>query len=200
MSEQLQLYSGAICTAIPAPIKACLVDVSHIRQIPDNQEVFLIEDHRKNPKFDKSLIFDLLESVPAKSYTEAIATHIEELVEPNESATNWFIENLTRDNFQQEVNFSFIEHANSRKDAAEPDSPVAVFTFIAFIRLDRVETDVLITLNVPLAEQIDPQQFLKYLGSSGEVVEAYEDLKKQYLVFRDIGYNYFVEDWGLFGM
>ncbi|KAK6458252.1 uncharacterized protein RJT20DRAFT_30001 [Scheffersomyces xylosifermentans] len=205
MAEQLSLYGGAISTIIPRSIKPHLVDVSHIRQIPDTQEVYIVQDTRSNAKFDKSLIFDLLERVPDQKYEDAIAIHLQDIVESDEPATNHFIEAVEKSsdgssNSQVVVNFSFIQHKNTRRDAKEEDSPVSVITFIALLRLETVETDVLITLNVPLSHNVDAEEFLKYLGSSGDVNEVLEELKTDYLIFRDVGYNYVVEDWGLFGM
>jgi Ran-interacting Mog1 protein len=65
-----QLFGGAITADIPTGF----IDASHIRQIPDNQEVFLDNNGLA------SITFDLTERVEASDTQDAIATHLAEVV------------------------------------------------------------------------------------------------------------------------
>ena len=52
------LYGGAITIK---QLPASFIDVSHIRDVPDTQEVFINETSTTSGKLDHSLIIDLLE-------------------------------------------------------------------------------------------------------------------------------------------
>jgi hypothetical protein len=65
------LFGGAITSSIPSTF----LDASDLRQIPDNQEVFVDKDGTA------SISFDILEKVEAPDVEQAIAIHLGEVVE-----------------------------------------------------------------------------------------------------------------------
>lgn len=198
----VKLYGGAVSTDFPTSDLFKVVDISQIRQIPDTQEVFIFESTRTdNGKLDKSIIFDLLERVDAPDYKTAILYHLADMVDTK--VTNHFIERvdhvITATGAAQVVddNFSFIIHDNDRRDALESDSPSSILTFLNLIRLENVETDVLISMNIPLTEKIEGPELVESLLAMDR---RFDLLRIDYLVFKQINLNYKILDWGLFGI
>jgi Ran-interacting Mog1 protein len=66
-----KLFGGAITASIPSTF----IDASDLRQIPDNQEVFVDSNGLA------SITFDILEKVDTSDMEEAIAIHLGEVVE-----------------------------------------------------------------------------------------------------------------------
>ena len=65
------LFGGTITCLLPSTFG----DVSDIRQVPDNQEVWLDTDGFT------SIVFDILQRVYAKSDVEALKVHLEDIVD-----------------------------------------------------------------------------------------------------------------------
>jgi hypothetical protein len=65
------LFGGALSTSIPSTF----LDTSDLRQIPDNQEVFIDRDGLA------SITFDILEQVDTTDVEKALAIHLGEVVE-----------------------------------------------------------------------------------------------------------------------
>ncbi|KAG9318419.1 hypothetical protein JVU11DRAFT_510 [Chiua virens] len=75
---QKDLFGGAIVAKLPVD----LVDVSDLRQVPDNQEVFLY------PDCNVSIIIEVLQRVQKSSDLEAVKFHFEALAHDNNAASN----------------------------------------------------------------------------------------------------------------
>ena len=73
--EKVQLFGGAMEAKLPQNLQ----DASLIRQIPDNQEVFL------SKSTEDSIIIELMEPAPLKE-------HFEDIIESNESSRVEIIE------------------------------------------------------------------------------------------------------------
>lgn len=119
-----KLYGGAIESSLPSGIK----DVSDFRQVPDNQEVFILED---GPK-DISIIFDLLQHNDL-GLEASIKENLDDIFD-NYSAGKLEPIDITVRNGQ----------ALSVTVTAE-----SVVSFVAVIYLTEADTDVLITVNAP---------------------------------------------------
>lgn len=160
--------------SVDIPTSDELIDVSNIRQIPDNQEVYMIQSGDVSGVYDKSLIFELLQKVQ-KPIEEAIKEHLEDLVGK--------VDFKVVDTFKSDQAFDGIVVAlvqqNDRKDAYKEGAPVAVLLLVCLVRLDKVDTDVLISLNVPVKE------FGEFPQEDVDLVEA-------------VGKGFKVDDWGLF--
>ncbi|KAK6203396.1 uncharacterized protein RJT21DRAFT_119555 [Scheffersomyces amazonensis] len=194
------IYGGAIQIKLSEEIAYSALDASKFRQVPDSQEVFIIPTPSKSSKYDRSLIIALLQIVPEESYNKAIATHIEDLIEEDhEKITNHYIEQI-KDELDNDIYLSVIEYDNKRRDAKEEGSPLKYVTFISLIRLPKVETDVLITLDIPIETEVDLEDLLSSIKinhhSNNEIVTG---LKYNYEWFRQISVNFKVKDWSLFG-
>ncbi|CAO3615639.1 unnamed protein product [Cunninghamella blakesleeana] len=184
MNKQL-LYGGAISTVI----KSTYMDASTIRQVPDNQEVFI------DMNTQQSLIIELLEKVEHLN-EEAAKFHFEQIADQN-NATNYSIKS--------------IEHVSV--DIAAPKLPIDTTVYfvrgfqnvakfnenavnqieliLAVVRLEKVQTDLIITLNAPThvspnssenKDLVNPAPESSYINEMKLLVQALE-----------------VHDWSLFG-
>lgn len=118
------LYGGAVTTVLPAGI----VDVSDMRQVPDNQEVFIIEDGDK----DLSIIFDLLEQVDTQDINTALRMHIDDMLETS---------NFT---MMEEIDLKFL---NTKIHTCYVNSNNSIH-LVSLIRLSKVETDIVISMHI----------------------------------------------------
>lgn len=119
-----KLYGGAIESSLPSGIK----DVSDFRQVPDNQEVFILED---GPK-DISIIFDLLQHNDL-GLEASLKENLDDIFD-NYSAGEPEPIDITVRNSQ----------ALGVTVTAE-----SVVSFVAVIYLTEADTDVLVTVNAP---------------------------------------------------
>ena len=120
----VELYGGAVITNLPVGI----VDVSDMRQVPDNQEVFIIEEGDK----DISIIFDLLEQVDAQDINTALKMHIDDMLETNQFT---MIEEIDLKFLDTKIHTCYVNSNNS-------------IHLISLIRLSKVETDIVISMHV----------------------------------------------------
>ena len=98
------LYGGAITIK---QLPASFIDVSHIRDVPDTQEVFINETSTTSGKLDHSLIIDLLEKVDPIEYQEAIHLHLQDIV------PIMYITNLWKKSTKMEFqDISVMSHSN----------------------------------------------------------------------------------------
>ena len=119
-----ELYGGAVTTVLPAGI----VDVSDMRQVPDNQEVFIIEDGDK----DVSIIFDLLEQVDVQDINAALRMHIDDMLETNQFT---MMEEIDLKVLNTKIHTCYVNSKNS-------------IHLVSLIRLNKVETDIVISMHV----------------------------------------------------
>ncbi|KAK2612226.1 hypothetical protein QQS21_001802 [Conoideocrella luteorostrata] len=187
------LYGGAIVCDLPA----IFADVSKLRQVPDNQEVWIDKDGFT------SIIFDITERVgnPGNGPEidgRAMTTHLEDMVGSDiDTVKIWNT---------AETEFTRLESKNpaytliatqtpkigqSRGSASAPDFTAIIMTLL---RLERYKTDILITINVPHikgeynAEEVDLE-----LGKQGKLIgDAVEYSARIWETLK-------IKDWGLFG-
>lgn len=179
------LYGGAISAVLPHN----LVDVSQIRQVPDTQEVFILEEGLDNAKLDQSFIFDLLEHVDAGLVEESLRIHILELGDV--AALYPSVKVLHNEALQLDIYFSFFIQQSPKSDK------LSLVTMIALIPLTRSNTDVVITLNVPILQleektlTIDELACEVFGNSASSINGAYHMIAEAARTLQ-------VEDWSLF--
>ncbi|KAJ6808183.1 putative ran guanine nucleotide release factor isoform X1 [Iris pallida] len=189
------LFGGAISSSFPVRFQ----DVSDIRQVPDNQEVFV------DPSRDESLIFELLE--------------LKHEVEDNASAA-WFLRDLAS---EQDAEESMVfEHTSIVEEAVGlryRDVPALVSTavgqmalskgrqgrearnivrvYLANLRLKEVATDVLITSYEPI--MINPlSESASSVGAGPSVPAAQSGCLPVAEVFKLAVTSFKVHHWNLF--
>ncbi|KAF3801073.1 Nuclear import protein mog1 [Colletotrichum gloeosporioides] len=203
------LYGGALVCDLPEKF----ADVSKLREVPDNQEVWIDQDGFT------SIIFDITERVgPAGSSPEidgrAMTTHLEELVgEDIDTVKVW---NTTETSFSRlrwvaifaRLTYSLTRRyplsstevpaytliatqtPKSKSGSAAPDFTAIILTLL---RLEKESTDILITINVPhIKGEYDEEDVDLELGKQGKLIgDAVEYAARIWETFK-------VKDWTLF--
>jgi hypothetical protein len=182
---QRELFGGAMTAYMPEAFK----DASIIREVPDNQEVYV------DINTDQSIIVELLEQAEA-SNDECGLYHFKQLAEDN-NADNYEIikndniapqdiPNIKIDSVKKIVLGKQIISKFNEKDA---DAKNVVNIYLAVIRVPSIETDILISYNCPV-----------YIGSKSssrtQSVEGQENISDE--IFNQLIKSFNVVDWDLF--
>lgn len=186
------LFGGAIVADLPSTF----ADVSKLRQVPDNQEVWIDQEGFT------SIIFDITERV-GESGTgpeidgRAMTAHLEDMVGSDiDTVKIWNT---------AETEFSRLEagtpaytlictqtpHLSQPRDqTSAPDFTAITLTLL---RLEKVKTDILITINVPhIKGEYDEDDVDLELGRQGKLIgDAVEYSARIWSSFK-------IKDWGLF--
>ncbi|KAF4121606.1 Ran-interacting Mog1 protein [Geosmithia morbida] len=184
------LYGGAIVCELPSNFD----DVSKIRQVPDNQEVWIDQDGFT------SIIFDITERVGESGSGpeidgRAITHHLEDLVGDNtEGLKIW---NTAETEFSRLTSgtpaYTLIatQTPQSKDSASSPDFTALIMTLL---RLEKQKTDILITVNVPhIKGQYNEDDVDLELGKQGKLIGDAVDFSAR------IWETFNIKDWGLFG-
>ncbi|KAK8175181.1 ran-interacting Mog1 protein [Phyllosticta citrichinensis] len=177
-----ELYGGAITVELPA----AFADVSTIRQVPDNQEVYLERDGFT------SVIFDIMERVEqsqAANDEEALKFHYSDMVGDSNDATHFWHSNTA--NIPA---YTLVATQHPTPDASSR-KPQPDFTAIVLIlvRLAQQKTDIVITVNVPHVPGEYPKEEVDFSkAKQGPLMDAAAAIKQQILQTFD------VKDWSLF--
>ena len=141
MSLNVQALYGGHFTIELINGSGSYVDASTIREVPDNQEVFV----GKND--DTSILIDLLERVPENDLIKAMEYHLEDILyDLNKSAIKPTDKAIHNDVIKDGVVYHRLTIVNEteRRDM-----------FFALIRLEEFETDIIITYNTPSTHKLD---------------------------------------------
>ncbi|KAH7129324.1 hypothetical protein B0J13DRAFT_453193 [Dactylonectria estremocensis] len=186
------LFGGAIVADLPSNF----ADVSKLRQVPDNQEVWIDQDGFT------SIIFDITERVGGSGSGpeidgRAMTAHLEDMVGSDiDTVKIWNT---------AETEFSRLETGNpaytlistqtphvkqSRDETSAPDFTAIILTLL---RLEKAKTDILITINVPhIKGEYDEEEVDLELGRQGKLIgDAVEYSARIWSSFK-------IKDWGLF--
>lgn len=214
--EHKQLYGGAITVDIPTGV----LDASNFRQIPDTQEVFVANsdnvDNYAQLNKDDSIIVDLMERVEARDDQEAIRVHYSEISALNDASNEWHLVSVEEAGAKQRYVAVGVEPALKWGRAEVPEGaettsgdsasykPTLVVV-LGVIRLDKVDTDLLITYNVHISRedeladlaQVSAEQW-KTLGAPTRN-RALQRVQLGQQVVQEMVNSLAVADWGLFG-
>lgn len=180
----VELYGGAITSEIPADA----VDVSTFRQIPDTQEVFLLE---KPTGLDQSLIFDLLERVDEELMPAVVAVHLEDILdEPAVQIAP--LETFDTPALECEGHSYIVKPGPSKLES----DTVKLYVLLVILRVKKVNTDVLVTMNIPVESgevtlEVFQTEVERALLGTSSIAQAYS-------VVRTAAVTLKVEDWALF--
>ncbi|KGU22581.1 hypothetical protein MG7_04612 [Candida albicans P34048] len=204
-----ELYGGAITIS---KLPNSFIDISQIRQVPDTQEVFINQlsshndSHDVSGSFDHSFIIDLLQRVDPIDYQEAIHLHLQDIVPPH--VHNQPIEQIKQQQEEEEEDnedddndddgiiryFSFVQFKPQYKKFDPNESPKQIITLICLIRLEKVDTDVLLQYIIPLKSENENVN-VNFEGST----KVDKIVKESYDLFKKIALSFTVKDWNLFG-
>ncbi|CCH41013.1 Ran guanine nucleotide release factor [Wickerhamomyces ciferrii] len=201
--ETKELYGGAITTQIPKG----LIDASDLRQIPDTQEVFLnpsenTKDYTILHK-DDSIIVDLMERIEGEDL-EAIKEHFSEIAALNDSSNSWklFAVDQTSNKLNTKAYIAIgLEPAMKwgRDESKGLDYKPTLAVVLGIIRLDKVETDVLITQNVLISDKEELQDLEKLTDLSDEQNKAAKRISLADGIVKQAINTLEIKDWNLFG-
>ncbi|KAJ4292917.1 hypothetical protein N0V88_005580 [Collariella sp. IMI 366227] len=167
--KKTDLFGGALTCDLPDNF----ADVSTIRKVPDNQEVYIDKDGFT------SIIFDIGEDADTVKVWNTTETQFSRLDSSIPA-------------------YTLIATQTPRPRKPEDDAPRNAPDFTALIltlvRLEKEKTDVLITINVPhIKGEYDEEQVDMELGKQGELIgDAVEYAARIWATFA-------VHDWRLFG-
>ncbi|KAK4203587.1 hypothetical protein QBC40DRAFT_346190 [Triangularia verruculosa] len=191
------LFGGALTVDLPSNF----ADVSKLRQVPDNQEVYIDKDGFT------SIIVDIIERVHTTADdslerdAKALTTHLEELVGVEDAAETVQVWNTTEtqiSHLSEDIPaYTLIatqthkQREGERERQGAPDFTALILTLI---RLEKEQTDILVTINVPhIKGEYDEEEIDLAMGKQGELIgDAVEYASR-------IWESFDVKDWGLFG-
>lgn len=182
--RQVALFGGALETTIPREMD----DVSQIRQVPDNQEVFVEGGGQK------SVIIEMLELEPTG---DRLKFHWNEIVQANQALRNEIIlTSPTRNTTQPVAGLTTIEslvgvQVSGKFNKEEVD---LVLIYLGLIQWSQFDTEILVTYHVPLQHSIDVHQ-VEELIARAKTHEATEETQ----VFTAILESVLLKDPSIFG-
>ncbi|KXN65250.1 Mog1p/PsbP-like protein [Conidiobolus coronatus NRRL 28638] len=148
MTNLTKLFGGAI----EAPTPESFLDISTVRQVPDNQEVFADQ----NPT-NQSIIFELLEANDEVYNDEIARFHFNQIAEDNEAdegSSN--IEELINIDSNELPNFNghhiqayYVQGTQIIQPRKQEWTPTKLHIYLLIFRLPEVTTDLIITWQVP---------------------------------------------------
>ncbi|KAI0474235.1 Mog1p/PsbP-like protein [Xylaria cf. heliscus] len=193
------LFGGALVCDLPSNF----ADVSQLRQVPDNQEVYIDKEGFT------SIIVEINERVGSEGSSaeidgRALTTHLEEVV--GEDVDRLKVWNTTPTQFSKldedipayTLIATLSPHAPPSTEAdssgaPRPGAPDFTAIILTLVRLERERTDLLITVNVPhIRGEYDEDDVDLQLGKQGQLIgDAVDYASRIWESFR-------VKDWGLF--
>ncbi|KAG0262963.1 hypothetical protein BGZ95_003919, partial [Linnemannia exigua] len=169
--NQQELYGGAITINLPSKFG----NISHVREVPDHQEVFVNVDE------DQSVIVEILELAAEATDENCAAFHFQQLAEDNDAEDASAIQSVSllnnaelptwpadakiylllgqqriakfneQQRLQQQHQHNLATFTStSASSSAQPDARNLVQIMMVVFRLPRQETDIVLSYNVPL--------------------------------------------------
>ncbi|KAF9121445.1 hypothetical protein BGW39_010527 [Mortierella sp. 14UC] len=209
--NQQELYGGAMTINLPSKFG----NISHVREVPDHQEVFVNVDE------DQSVIVEILELAAEATDENCAAFHFQQLAEDNDAEDASVIQSVSllnnaelptwpadakiylllgqqriakfneQQRLQQQHQHNLATASSTTASAStQPDARNLVQIMMVVFRLPRQETDVVLSYNVPL--QISERSSSRDVAHEGDIREAE-------IWFRGLVGSFTVREWGLFG-
>lgn len=183
--KETQLYGGAITSEFPEGA----IDVSDIREVPDTQEVFLLEQPNK---LDQALIVDLLETVNEPTLPEILSVHLDDILdEPPQYLAP--LESFYNKDVEADVHVFLVKPSPSRQET----DAVKLFMYIALLQVKKAQSDILITMTVP-HESGDISQEKFFELAQNAVGGSEPVLGQAYGVIKTAASTFNIREWGLF--
>ncbi|KAL6804503.1 hypothetical protein J3E68DRAFT_393591 [Trichoderma sp. SZMC 28012] len=188
------LYGGAITCDLPKHF----ADVSKLRQVPDNQEVWIDKDGFT------SIIFEITERVgePGSGPEidgRAMTTHLEDMVGSDINTVKIWNTAETEFSRMQELKhpaYTLIatQTPNASHSSDQNSAPDFTALTMTLLRLEEQDTDILITINVPhIRGEYDAEEVDLELGKQGKLIGDAVEIAAR------IWETFVIKDWGLFG-
>ncbi|CAG8504106.1 9503_t:CDS:2 [Paraglomus brasilianum] len=178
------LFGGAISTYIPPNF----IDVSDIRQVPDNQEVYADVDT------DQSIVVEILQLAQEASDDDAAKFHFDSLAHDNDAegySTMHQTIPLTPSDVPGLLPTARMSFLTGQQQVAkfrenEPEARNLVNIFLAVFRLHEYETDIVITHNIPIL--IGAHSSSRETSQEGNLRDGIDEFKR-------IVTSFVINDW-----
>ncbi|KAK3060593.1 hypothetical protein LTS18_008203 [Coniosporium uncinatum] len=183
-----ELFGGAIAVDLPSNF----ADVSTIRQVPDNQEVYL------DTNGFTSVMFDILERVAepdAATDEAALKFHFEDITSGSSETTRFWTSSVVfLSKMPNTPAFSLFatQEATQQQDSRKP-TPDFTGIMLLLVRLEQHETDIVIMVNVPHTPGEYQKQDIDLSALKlGPLLEAGQNIRQKVME------TFEVKDWSLF--
>jgi len=185
------LFGGALIVDLPSNF----ADVSNIRQVPSNQEVFLDKDGYT------SIIFDITERVGVSGTGAAIdgaalTTHLEDIVGSDIDTVKVWSTTETAFSKLPEGTPAYTLIATQTPPPnpdAQNSAPDFTAIVLSLVRLENESTDIVISINVPhIKGEYSEEDVDLQLGKQGKLIES----AVEYAAW--IWETFKIKDWDLF--
>ncbi|KAI5084531.1 hypothetical protein GOP47_0000700 [Adiantum capillus-veneris] len=189
------LFNGAISCSFPSRLQ----DVSSIRDVPDNQEIYA------DPSRDESIIVEILEHEGSVADAQSAVWFLQDLSHEQDAGQSLVLEDVKELTLadtpllgsQYVVNAAVGRMAVSKgRQGAEAQNLLRVY--LANIRLPNVNTDILVTVNEPLLIS-EESESAKVVGAGVAVSAEAAGVMPASEIFHLVLATFKINDWGLFG-
>lgn len=196
----MSLYGGAITSTIPPHF----LDASTLREIPDNQEVFVGDGSVDN--VEQSLVFDLMEELAqAKSLEDAAQSHLHEITALNGAETCHVLipaQPLANKFNTGELSSTILVGAEPAHKWGRASNNNVLIIALALVRISKVKADLVVSYNMPISDGEQIKELEAYISSSGSS-QLGPKLKQSIEKARDAcssaAESVKINDWKLFG-
>ncbi|SCU97632.1 LANO_0E16512g1_1 [Lachancea nothofagi CBS 11611] len=197
MFKTQSLYGGAISCVMPEGF----LDASILREVPDTQEVFVnSREAGEKDKFkdglglDESVIVDLLQRVDAENDRDALSVHLQEITGLNGSS-DWTVVQI--DTVTQPTPYQTCIALETAYKWDKEDHAETLVLCAALIRLEDVQTDVILSVNLPVSQDQTLQQ-LRQWAQGPSLIAAPPQVQAAYTLLQAMATNFKVVDNSLF--
>ncbi|ORX91419.1 Ran GTPase binding protein [Basidiobolus meristosporus CBS 931.73] len=181
-----ELFGGAITTYVPTTF----IDISQLREVPDNQEVYV------DTNTDQSVIVELLELAEEAADADCASYHFKQIAEHNDaSAENQILkvvqlEDSEVPNLPKDAKKYLLvgRQTISKYNESDPNARNVVNIYLAVFRIPKITTDIIVSYNHPVV--IGPTSSSRDT-QAGSVDEVENNFKKILASFN-------INDWSLF--
>ncbi|KAM3164749.1 Nuclear import protein MOG1 [Lachancea thermotolerans] len=200
MFQKQVLYGGAISTVIPKGF----LDASILREVPDTQEVFVNSREEKEIAvfkdglgLDESVIVDLLQRVEEDDNCRALDVHLQEIAGLNGSHEWNLVEcEQSAPEVGQVPHLTCIAVEAAYK-WGKSDMRETLVLCVALLRFDDVQTDVVLSVNIPVTSEPELQLLNAWLSKTSSTIPpriaaAYHLVKQMASEFRILDKGLFV--------
>ncbi|MCJ1351681.1 MAG: multicopy suppressor of ts gsp1 [Icmadophila ericetorum] len=178
------LFGGGMTVNLPDNY----LDASKLRQIPDNQEVYLCKDGLT------SILFDITERVDEPSVDEAIRYHLEDIVEKGDGIKVWSSSHTSMAKLPSQNPTSTLLATTHPSFANNSNSPQFTALLLILVRLPAQRADIVVTINIPhVSGEYDASEINLEEGHPGHLIQEGMAIRDQILGSLE------VQKWDLFG-
>lgn len=189
MVKHVRLYGGALETVLPEGF----LDASLLREVPDTQEIY-VNSRQEGEKFDdglgtnESVIIDLLERVDDADDFKALEAHLDDITTLNGSSD---LSLVKQEKISPSGQSCIAMESVGKWGKQELRNTVIIC--VGLIRLKEFQTDVVISINVPLEPAMQTElELLSKKELPKRVQAAYALLKTMILEFTVVDSSLFV--------